>query len=61
MLVPLRHPKAYIAELYGHRGEIGHGFREMKQHLLKNKLTLINKKSVLVRQELRARYWLITC
>lgn len=52
MLDPLRYPKADIAELYGHRWEIEHGFREMKQHLLKNALTLRSKKPELVRQEL---------
>lgn len=52
MTDPLRYPKADIAELYGHRWEIEHGFREMKQHLLKNELTLRSKKPELVRQEL---------
>lgn len=32
--------------------EIEHGFREMKQHLLQNELTLRSKKPALIRQEL---------
>ncbi|MDO6410138.1 IS4 family transposase [Pantoea phytobeneficialis] len=47
-----RYPKADIVELYGYRWEIEHGFREMKQHLLNNELTLRSKKPELVRQEL---------
>ncbi|WP_208080672.1 transposase, partial [Serratia marcescens] len=30
MCDPLRYPKADIVDLYGHRWEIEHGFREMK-------------------------------
>lgn len=52
MCEPLRYPKADIVDLYGHRWEIEHGFREMKQHLLNNELTLRSKKPELVRQEL---------
>lgn len=52
MCDPLRYPKADIVDLYGHRWEIEHGFREMKQHLLNNELTLRSKKPELVRQEL---------
>jgi len=48
----LRYPKADIVDLYGHRWEIEHGFREMKQHLLNNELTLRSKKPELVQQEL---------
>ncbi|WP_336733298.1 transposase, partial [Pantoea dispersa] len=44
MCDPLRYPKADIVDLYGHRWEIEHGFREMKQHLLNNELTLRSKK-----------------
>ncbi|MEX9442462.1 transposase, partial [Klebsiella pneumoniae] len=49
---PLRYPNADIVDLYGHRWEIEHGFREMKQHMLNNELTLRSKKPVLVNQEL---------
>ncbi|QGY28912.1 IS4 family transposase [Pantoea cypripedii] len=52
MCDPLRYPKADIVDLYGHRWEIEHGFREMKQHLLKNELTLRSKKPEMVKQEL---------
>lgn len=52
MCDPLRYPKADIVELYSHRWEIEHGFREMKQHLLNNELTLRSKKPALIRQEL---------
>ncbi|WP_302789535.1 transposase, partial [Escherichia coli] len=44
MCDPLRYPKADIVDLYGHRWEIEHGFREMKQYLLQNELTLRSKK-----------------
>lgn len=49
---PLRYPKADIVDLYGHRWEIEHGFREMKQHLLNNELVLRSRKPELVEQEL---------
>lgn len=49
---PLRYPKADIIDLYGHRREIEHGFREMKQHLLNNELTLRSRKPELIEQEL---------
>lgn len=49
---PLRYPKADIVDLYSHRWEIEHGFREMKQHLLNNELTLRSLKPELVEQEL---------
>ena len=52
MSEPLRYPKADIADLYRHRWEIEHGFREMKQHMLNNELTLRSKKPALVNQEL---------
>ncbi|SLM64306.1 Mobile element protein [Dickeya aquatica] len=51
MCDPLRYPKSDIVELYSHRREIEHGFREMKQHLLNNELTVRSKKPELVRQE----------
>jgi hypothetical protein len=52
MCDPLRYPNEDIVDLYGHRWEIEHGFREMKQHLLNNELTLRSKKPELVKQEL---------
>lgn len=52
MTDPLRYPKADITDLYGCRWEIEHGFREMKQHMLKNELTLRSKKPELIEQEL---------
>lgn len=52
MCDPLRYPKADIVDLYGQRWEIEHGFREMKQHLLQNELTLRSRKPELIRQEL---------
>ncbi|MCW6034658.1 IS4 family transposase [Pantoea sp. JK] len=52
MCDPLRYPGGDIVDLYGHRWEIEHGFREMKQHLLNNELTLRSKTPELVKQEL---------
>ncbi|WP_261233055.1 transposase, partial [Serratia entomophila] len=52
MCDPLRYPKADIVDLYGQRWEIEHGFREMKQHMLQNELTLRSRKPELIRQEL---------
>lgn len=49
---PLKYPKADIVDLYSHRWEIEHGFREMKQHLLNNELVLRSRKPELVEQEL---------
>ncbi|PZD67193.1 hypothetical protein ARC272_03340 [Pantoea ananatis] len=45
---PVRYPKADIVVLYDPRWEIKHGFREMKQYVLKNELTRISKKQDLV-------------
>lgn len=47
-----RYPPADIVDLYSHRWEIELGYREMKQHLLHNRLTLRSKKPEMVRQEL---------
>lgn len=47
-----RYPSADIVDLYAYRWEIELGYREMKQHLLHNRLTLRSKKSDMVRQEL---------
>ena len=50
MIDPMRFPVADIADLYAHRWELG--YREMKQYMLKNELTLRSKKPEMVRQEL---------
>ena len=47
-----RYPSADIVDLYTYRWEIELGYREMKQHLLHNRLTLRSKKPDMVRQEL---------
>lgn len=52
MLDPQRYPAADIVHLYAHRWEIELGYREMKQYLLHNRLTLRSKKPEMVRQEL---------
>ncbi len=52
MTDPLRYPGKDIAELYSHRWEIELGYREMKQYMLQNNLTLRSKKPELVIQEL---------
>lgn len=61
MCDPLRYPKADIVDPYGHRWEFEHGFRETKQHLLNNELTLRNKKLELVQQELWGVALVTTC
>jgi IS4 transposase len=52
MTDPMRFPVADIADLYAHRWEIELGYREMKQYMLKNELTLRSKKPEMIRQEL---------
>ena len=52
MTDPMRYPVANIADLYAHRWEIELGFREMKQYMLHNQLTLRSKKPEMVKQEL---------
>jgi len=52
MTDPLQYPVANIADLYAHRWEIELGFREMKQYMLHNELTLRSKKPEMVEQEL---------
>lgn len=49
---PMRYPTADIADLYGHRWEIEMGYREQKQYMLGNRLTLRSRLPELVRQEL---------
>lgn len=52
MLDKKRFPESDIADLYGHRWEIELGYREMKQYMLQNRLTLRSKTPELVQQEL---------
>lgn len=52
MCDPVPYPNEDIVDLYSHSWKIEHGFREMKQHLLNNELTLRSKKPELVKQEL---------
>ena len=52
MTDPRRYPAADIVDLYTYRWEIELGYREMKQYLLHNRLTLRSKTPDLVRQEL---------
>lgn len=52
MIDPMRFPSADIVALYSHCWEIELGYREMKQHMLQNRLTLRSKKPDMVRQEL---------
>ncbi len=48
----MKYPGGDIAELYSHRWEIELGYREMKQYMLQNQLTLRSKTPELVTQEL---------
>ncbi|MCG7542803.1 IS4 family transposase [Pseudoalteromonas sp. MM17-2] len=48
----MKYPGADIAELYSHRWEIELGYREMKQYMFQNQLTLRSKTPELVTQEL---------
>ena len=52
MTDPLRFPAADIVDLYSHRWEIELGYREMKQSLLGNRLTLRSRTPTMVYQEL---------
>ena len=52
MLDPKRYPSNDIVDLYSQRWEIELGYREMKQYMLQNRLTLRSKKPDMVRQEL---------
>ena len=54
MTDPLRYPEADIVDLYAHRWEVEQAYREMKQYMLKNELTLRSKRPELVTQELWA-------
>ena len=52
MTDPKRYPGADIVDLYSHRWEIELGFREMKQYLLHNRMTLRSLQPELIKQEL---------
>lgn len=52
MADPKRYPVADIADLYSHRWEIELGYREQKQYMLGNRLTLRSRLPELVKQEL---------
>jgi len=52
MIDPMRFPSTDIADLYGHRWEIELGYREQKQYMLGNRLTLRSRLPELVKQEL---------
>ena len=52
MTDPLRFPSTDIGDLYGHRWEIELGYREQKQYMLGNRLTLRSRLPELVKQEL---------
>ena len=48
----MRYPVADIADLYSHRWEIELGYREQKQYMLGNHLTLRSRRPDMVQQEL---------
>ncbi|UXI00145.1 IS4 family transposase [Photobacterium sp. TY1-4] len=52
MVDAMRYPAADISSLYGHRWEIEMGYREQKQYMLGNRLTLRSRLPELVKQEL---------
>ena len=52
MIDPMRYPAADIGSLYGHCWEIELGYREQKQYMLGNRLTLRSRQPELVKQEL---------
>lgn len=52
LIDPMKYPAADIVSLYSHRWEIELGYREMKQYMLQNQMTLRSKKPDMVRQEL---------
>lgn len=52
MVDAMRYPALDIKELYGHRWEIELGYREQKQYMLGNRLTLRSRLPELVKQEL---------
>jgi hypothetical protein len=52
MTDPMRYLSADIGDLYSHRWEIELGYREQKQYMLGNRLTLRSRLPTLVKQEL---------
>lgn len=52
MVDPMLYPKSDIVGLYGYRWEIELGYREQKQYMLGNRLTLRSRLPELVKQEL---------
>lgn len=52
MVDPMKYPVGDIADLYSHRWEIELGYREQKQYMLGNRLTLRSRLPELVKQEL---------
>ncbi|MCF6443102.1 IS4 family transposase, partial [Pseudoalteromonas luteoviolacea] len=52
MTDPIKYPLGEIADLYSHRWEIELGYREQKQYMLGNRLTLRSRLPELVKQEL---------
>lgn len=52
MTDPMKYPSADIGDLYSHRWEIELGYREQKQYMLGNRLTLRSRLPALVKQEL---------
>lgn len=52
MTDPMRYPIGDIADLYAHRWEIELGYREQKQYMLGNRLTLRSRRPDMVQQEL---------
>lgn len=52
LIDPMRYPAADIVSLYSYRWEIELGYREMKQYMLQNQVTLRSKKPEMVKQEL---------
>lgn len=52
MTDPLLYPVKEIADLYAHRWEIELGYREQKQYMLGNRLTLRSRRPDMIKQEL---------
>ncbi|KZN58503.1 hypothetical protein N482_22075 [Pseudoalteromonas luteoviolacea NCIMB 1942] len=52
MTDPMKYPSAEISNLYSHRWEIELGYREQKQYMFSNRLTLRSRLPELVKQQL---------
>ena len=52
MTDPMQYPSAGVGDLYSHRWQIELGYREQKQYMLGNRLTLRSRLPALVKQEL---------